>query len=70
MSYKGKKSNKLNFLLLFLVIVIIILVVLFMVAKIAFWIALVVVLIFGALWLYKDMTRKPIIAEEEAKRIW
>ena len=70
MSYKGKKSNKLGFLSLILVIVIIILLVLFMVAKIAFWIALVVAIIFGALWLYKDMTKKPVTAEEEAKSIW
>jgi len=67
---KGKKSNKLGFLSLILVIVIIILLALFMVAKIAFWIALVVLIIFGALWLYKDMTKKSVTAEEEAKSLW
>jgi Flp pilus assembly protein TadB len=67
---KGKKSNKLGFLSLILVIVIIILLVLFMVAKMAFWIVLVIVLIFGALWLYKDMTKKPVTAEEEANSLW
>jgi Flp pilus assembly protein TadB len=70
MRSKGKKSNKLSFLLLILIIVIIILVALFIVAKVAFWIALVIVLIFGALWLYKDMTKKPVTAEEEAKSLW
>ena len=70
MSYKGKKSNKLGFLLLILIIVIIILLALFIVAKIAFWVALFVIIIFGALWLYKDMTKKPVTAEEEAKSLW
>jgi hypothetical protein len=38
--------------------------------RLKLYIGLVVLLILGALWLYNDMTKKSVTAEEEAKRLF